>query len=452
MGQIIKIRRGVESNRNSIVPALGEILYTSDNLGVFFGDGATSGGNEIKYLSTITGGSVQGDISITGNLTVTGDITQTTSNNVLIGDSIIILNADSAETPVNNAGFEIERGLSDNVSILWNEGIDVWEINDGISSRRILDTSDIMTAGTGINITGSVISSTDAGSNQNIFKTFNADSGTLAASNNSDSFTFQGGLNTTTSISGKILTINSSNTTYTADETSLTLSGTEFQHKSGDGFYHLSDSGANSGKVLTATGTAGIFTWSDAGAAVNNGTITIQGDGLGLVSTAGDFNTNQGSDETIVISHSTSDGYLHVPVTGTSNSGKVLTAGATAGSFSWIQPQDQSDDVTLASVSGNYLSISGQEITAGIVPVGLGGTGATAPATARTNLGVDIAGTDNSTNVTLSGTPNYLTISGQTISLAKLDISDDTNMGSSDSSLLISGNNVTVNIVDGGVF
>tara|TARA_A200000113_G_scaffold110446_1_gene99132 strand:- start:14 stop:7042 length:7029 start_codon:yes stop_codon:yes gene_type:complete len=38
---------------------------------------------------------------------------------------------------------------------------------------------------------------------------------------------------------------------------------------------------------------------------------------------------------------------------------------------------DNSTDVTLATVTGNYLSISGQEITAGNVPISLGGTGAT---------------------------------------------------------------------------
>ena len=38
---------------------------------------------------------------------------------------------------------------------------------------------------------------------------------------------------------------------------------------------------------------------------------------------------------------------------------------------------DNSTPVTLASVTGNYLSISGQEITAGTVPVSLGGTGST---------------------------------------------------------------------------
>ena len=38
---------------------------------------------------------------------------------------------------------------------------------------------------------------------------------------------------------------------------------------------------------------------------------------------------------------------------------------------------DNSTDVTLATVTSNYLSISGQQITAGTVPVSLGGTGST---------------------------------------------------------------------------
>ena len=53
-------------------------------------------------------------------------------------------------------------------------------------------------------------------------------------------------------------------------------------------------------------------------------------------------------------------------------------------------------------------------------------------ATGRTNLGVDAAGTDNSTDVTLAGTPNYLTLSGQEITLGTVDIADDTNFAVSD--------------------
>ena len=86
---------------------------------------------------------------------------------------------------------------------------------------------------------------------------------------------------------------------------------------------------------------------------------------------------------------------------------------------------DNSTDVTLTAVSENYLSISGQEITASTVPVSLGGTGATTAAGARTSLGVDPAGTDNSTDVTLAGTYDYLTLSGQQITLGQIDLGTD---------------------------
>ena len=48
-------------------------------------------------------------------------------------------------------------------------------------------------------------------------------------------------------------------------------------------------------------------------------------------------------------SHPTGDGNLHVPATSTTNSGKVLTAGATAGSLSWVTPTNG----TVTSVSGS---------------------------------------------------------------------------------------------------
>ena len=96
---------------------------------------------------------------------------------------------------------------------------------------------------------------------------------------------------------------------------------------------------------------------------------------------------------------------------------------------------DGSTAVTLATVTDNYLTIDGQEITAGTVPISLGGTGSTtAPmiglvtaadaAAARTALGVDASGTDGSTAVTLATvTDNYLAISGQAITAGTVPIS-----------------------------
>ena len=88
--------------------------------------------------------------------------------------------------------------------------------------------------------------------------------------------------------------------------------------------------------------------------------------------------------------------------------------------------------VTLAG-SYDYLSIASQVITLGQIdlttdvtgdlPVTEGGTGSSSASGARTNLGVDAAGTDNSTDVTLAG-HDYLTISGQEITAGDIDVAD----------------------------
>lgn len=54
-----------------------------------------------------------------------------------------------------------------------------------------------------------------------------------------------------------------------------------------------------------------------------------------------------------------------------------------------------------------------------------GGTGASTAAGARTNLDVDQAGTDNSTNVTLAGSLDYLTITGQVITRNAIILTTD---------------------------
>ena len=75
-------------------------------------------------------------------------------------------------------------------------------------------------------------------------------------------------------------------------------------------------------------------------------------------------------------------------------------------------------------------------------------------ATARTNLGVDASGTDNSTDVTLAGTPNYITISGQEITRNTIDIGDDTNLAVSDTTevnMILSGDTISAELIGGVV-
>lgn len=65
-------------------------------------------------------------------------------------------------------------------------------------------------------------------------------------------------------------------------------------------------------------------------------------------------------------------------------------------------------------------------------------------AAARTTLGVDAAGTDNSTNVTLNTTSHdYLSLSGQQITLGIIDISDDTNLAAG-TGLTLTGDTIAI--------
>jgi hypothetical protein len=114
--------------------------------------------------------------------------------------------------------------------------------------------------------------------------------------------------------------------------------------------------------------------------------------------------------------------------------GASTAAGARANLNVDVAGTDNSTNVTLAGTP-DYLTLSGQEITlnnidlttdvTGALPVANGGTGSTTAADARTALDVDQAGTDNSTNVTLAGAYDYLTLTGQQITLDQIDLATD---------------------------
>jgi hypothetical protein len=89
--------------------------------------------------------------------------------------------------------------------------------------------------------------------------------------------------------------------------------------------------------------------------------------------------------------------------------------------------QDKADIDGLAITTVGAIDIGSW--TATDIAVAHGGTGASSAGDARTNLGVDAAGTDNSTSVTLvTSSHDYLSISTQAITLGTIDISDDTNL------------------------
>ena len=91
---------------------------------------------------------------------------------------------------------------------------------------------------------------------------------------------------------------------------------------------------------------------------------------------------------------------------------------ANASKLANIESNADVTDATNVAAAGAYMS-GGTD-----VPVADGGTGASTAAGARTNLDVDQAGTDNSTNVTLAG-ETYLSLVGQQITADPIDLASE---------------------------
>jgi len=86
--------------------------------------------------------STDDNVTITGNLTVSGTTVSVNVESVTIADNILILNSNVTSTPTENAGIEVERGTSSNVSIRWNESTDKWELTtDGSTFSEINGTA-----------------------------------------------------------------------------------------------------------------------------------------------------------------------------------------------------------------------------------------------------------------------------------------------------------------------
>ena len=75
-------------------------------------------------------------------------------------------------------------------------------------------------------------------------------------------------------------------------------------------------------------------------------------------------------------------------------------------------------------VSGSSAALSSLTLDTDLA-IAQGGTGASSAGAARTALGVDAAGTDNSTDISLAGSLNYITLSGQEITRNAIDLAAD---------------------------
>lgn len=135
------------ASTNKVSFSIGQPVATTSN--VTFNNVTVNGvlNSDDVTAATMT---ASGNVVVQGNLTVNGTTTTVNSNTVAIGDSIMVLNNDETGTPSENGGFEIERGTSANVSLLWNEGTDYWQINDGSTTSKILTAGNFAASFTGI--------------------------------------------------------------------------------------------------------------------------------------------------------------------------------------------------------------------------------------------------------------------------------------------------------------
>jgi polygalacturonase len=119
------------------------LVGNSNQIGVDVLDGA---GYVYLPANIITPGSlnvsgsatVNGDLRVNGSLYTVGDLVNLNAVNLLVADNIITLNSTASAVPVLDAGLEVERGSSTNVSIKWNEGSDKWQFtNDGVTYQDL---------------------------------------------------------------------------------------------------------------------------------------------------------------------------------------------------------------------------------------------------------------------------------------------------------------------------
>lgn len=144
--------------------AIGQAVGTSDSVsfagGTFSGDVAVNGGD---LTTTVTGTAtlfnanattlniggaattisigansgnttVNNSLIVTGDLTVNGTTTTLNTTNLAVEDNTVVLNSGVTGSPSLDAGIEVERGTSDNVSILWNETSDKWTFTNNGST------------------------------------------------------------------------------------------------------------------------------------------------------------------------------------------------------------------------------------------------------------------------------------------------------------------------------
>lgn len=128
----------------------GDVTTSAETASIFNANATTlniGGAATTVSLGAATGTTtVNNDLVVSGNLTVDGTTTVLNTATLEVEDNIVLLNKGVTGSPSLDAGLEVERGTSTNVSILWNETSDSWTLtNDGTNYHSVVrkHTADI---------------------------------------------------------------------------------------------------------------------------------------------------------------------------------------------------------------------------------------------------------------------------------------------------------------------
>lgn len=136
---------------------MGQFIQVSGDYNIKAREGATI---------TLDTGEGVGNTRITGNLVVEGDTLNVSVENLNVQDNIITLNYGETGNGVSlrYSGIEVDRGLAQDVSLLWDENDQTWNFKEGsgynsskVRLKEILtnadtDSGDLILIGTGTGV------------------------------------------------------------------------------------------------------------------------------------------------------------------------------------------------------------------------------------------------------------------------------------------------------------
>lgn len=126
-----------DSNDDTLTIAGGEGITTSvteDTLSVDVDSTVvrTSGAQNIAGNKTFDNNvNVTGSLGVSGDLTVSGSVVTTISETVNVEDSIMLLNSNAPDTPVDDSGFAVQRGGQPTAYMIWDESAEAFIVGLG---------------------------------------------------------------------------------------------------------------------------------------------------------------------------------------------------------------------------------------------------------------------------------------------------------------------------------